>query len=304
MAGRCLASRVGFGPISRSTPCCTVAALLLAALVALAPAPSGARVPKGGAERILRDLKSKKARVRVRAAHAAGRHRVEGTAEGVREALEDPNATVRATACMALARLKDQSARPGIVKLLGSRHRRLRQTAEKALIALDKAAGRPRVFVALGAPGVPDGTPPELGPRLNEHLTTLIASTEGVLLSAGEEKVLKGRALKRHFARRKLMALRLSPAVHELRSEVQGDRLVVHAKVGLVAATLLEQAVRFMTDASAHVGDPLSVRSPEREASLQTDVLQAATRSALDEVLDEAKRVAVMSKRRRRRRRR
>lgn len=266
-----------------------VALLLLASLVLALPGPADARVPKGGAERILRDLKSKKARTRLRAAYAAGRHRVEGTAAGVREALQDPHPNVRATACAAVAQLKDQEARPGLVKLLRARSANERRAAEEALRALDRAAGSPHLLVAVGPTGLPPGAPAALGPWLSQTLATTLAASEGVLLSAGEEQVLKGRRLTAHLKRRGLSGLLVSPAVQDLSIVPDGERFVVHAKVGLVAATLVEQAVRVMTNAQAHVGAPLSLRTAERIDTLYRKVLQAAAGSALEGVLGEAR---------------
>ena len=236
---------------------------------------------------LLLALRSPDPRVRLNAATLAGKRRLAEARDPLREVLRNRHPSLQAAAAVALARIGDQASRAQIVPLLGLRTRYAARAGESALILLDRALGRPRVLVAMAEPSLPEGVPPELGERLLAAMQARLRAARGVVLSAGEEKALKGAALDRHLKKRRLRGVYLMPNLQSLDLKVEGEQTTVTARVSAVCSTLVRRKLEFVGTARASVRASSPQLSGQRGHRMSIQVVEGCARAAAEEILDQ-----------------
>lgn len=257
-----------------------LAALWLLAMPVLAPAASPQQVRK-----LVKALGSKSFKVRLQAAILIGKKKITRAAGALRRALGDEHDAVRAAAALSLGKLGDQQARPGVVRLLGEENSLLVRSAEKSLLLLDRARGEPAYLVALAKP-IAKGAPARLGARLDRLLRRQLARTGGLVLSAGEERVLSGRRLSEHLGRRRLTGMMLQPRIAEYSRREQEGNTVVEGKIDVLVYTLVRRRMEFSASGEANAWLEGTDLGADEVAELETAVLQSAATAAVEQVVE------------------
>lgn len=255
------------------------AALWLLAEPARCPAAGSRQVRK-----LVKALGSSSYKVRLQAAILIGKKKLIQAAGALHRALDDEHDVVRAAAALSLGKLGDQQARAGVVRLLGAENSLLVRSAEKSLLLLDRALGQPAYLVALQKPLV-KGAPLRLGARLAHLLREQLAKTGGLVLSAGEERVLAGKRLAEHLARRRLTGMMLQPRLAEYSRREQEGNTLVAGKVDVLVYTLVRRRMEFSASGEANAWLEGTGLSGDEVAELDTAVLQGATKAAVEQVV-------------------
>jgi len=239
---------------------------------------------------LLSGLQDSRPKVRLAAANAARTRRVVEAIPGLRPLLADAQPAVRAAAALALGELGDEASRPLLVALLGAPSRQLQSTGERALRLLDhQQQARPRFLVALDPPGLPPGVAREAGDRLLGSIRAWVARQPDLRLAAGEERLLRGAALKAHLARRGLQGVLLLPSLAQLEARPRPDAsgLALFGAVHVLGSPLLQKRIDLVTSAEASLDLTSPTLGEATRRRLETEVIDAAATSALETLFEQ-----------------
>lgn len=255
--------------------------LLVPAL--LCPAPGSAA---GKHARLIKALSDPSFKVRLQAAIVIGKRHITEAVPALRDRLADEHEAVQAAAMISLGRLGDQDARTQVVQLLAHRSKLVARASEKTLILLDKALPqRPAYLLAMARPKLPKGVPTSRALRLLRVFRDKIEATQGLVASAGEEKVLKGKELASHLRKRQVTGMLLQPRLSKLTAEDEGGRTVVYATVNVMLSTLVDKRLEFSAGGEANAWiEGSHIREDER-VELESEVIQASADASITQVL-------------------
>jgi hypothetical protein len=251
----------------------------------LLPVPPAAA--QGSVDRLVQGLSDPSFKVRLQAAIIIGKRKLTRAAPALRDALDDDHDAVRAAAAVSLGRMGDQEARVRVVRLLRHDNDLVARAAEKSLVLLDKAKNSgAKYLVAIDKPRAPKKVNRSHLGRVIKAIKGKIEKNPNVIVSAGEEKVLKGSRLKTHLKRRKLVGILVQPKLSRLRAKEKHGSTVVDGKVSVMVVTLVKKRMEFSAggEADAWVEDTKLTKSDQEE--LETAVIQACAEAAAEQVYD------------------
>jgi hypothetical protein len=242
---------------------------------------------QGSVDRLVQALEDPSFKVRLQAAIIIGKRKLTRAAPALRDALDDDHDAVRAAAAVSLGRMGDQEARTHVVRLLRHDNDLVIRAAEKSLVLLDKARNSGAKFlVAIDKPKAPkDVNRSHLG-RVIKALKDKIGKNPNVIVSAGEERVLKGSRLKTHLKKRKLVGILVQPKVAKLKAKEKHGSTVVDGKASVMVVTLVKKRMEFAAggEADAWIEDTNIAESDKEE--LETAVIQACAEAAAEQLYD------------------
>jgi hypothetical protein len=253
----------------------------------LLPAGAPPAAAQGSSARLIQALRDPSFKVRLQAAIIIGKRKLVHATPALRDALDDDHDAVRAAAAISLGKLGDQNARARVVRLLRHDNVLVARAAEKSLILLDQAKdGTAKYLVAIDKPKAPKQVNRSHLVRLTEVLKNKIAQNPQVIISAGEERVLKKSKLKTHLRKRKLTGILIQPKLSRLRAKEKHGNTVVDGKVSVMVVTLVKKRMEFSAagEADAWIEDANIAKSDQKE--LETAVIQACAEAAAEQVYD------------------
>jgi len=251
----------------------------------LLPAPPTAA--QGSVDRLVQGLEDPSFKVRLQAAILIGKRKLTRAAPALRDALDDEHDAVRAAAAVSLGKMGDQEARVRVVRLLRHDNDLVARAAEKSLALLDKAKGpKAKYLVAIDKPKAPKKVARSHLERVVNALKAKIEQHPNVIISAGEEKVLKGSRLNSHLKKRKLTGLLVQPKLARLQAKEKHGTTVVDGKVSVMVVTLVKKRMEFSAGGEADAWlEDTKIAASERE-ELESTVIQACAEAAAEQVYD------------------
>jgi len=249
--------------------------------------PACPATAQGSVDRLEQGLSDPSFKVRLQAAILIGKRKLTRSAPALRDALEDEHDAVRAAAAVSLGKLGDQEARVRVVRLLRHDSDLVVRAAEKSLALLDKAKNSgAKYLVAIDKPKAPRKTARSHLDRVVKAMQDKIGQNPNVIISAGEEKVLKRSRLKSHLKRRKLTGILVQPKLAKLSAKEKHGTTVVDAKVSVIVVTLVKKRMEFSAggEADAWIEDTNIAKSDQEE--LESTVIQACAEAAAEQVYD------------------
>ena len=225
-------------------------------------------------------------KIRLKAAITIGKQKIRSAGPALRKALNDENDTVKAAAALALGKIGDQLARKDLVGMLEKNSGLPFRAASKALGFLDRSGGaRPGFLVVIDDPLLPKGVPTSKGHRVARSLRRTLKAAGTVAFSEGEEKVLQGKKLAQHLKDRKLKGMIVRPKIARLSVKESAGSTTIICKVSVMLVALLNNRMEFAAagDAEAEVGE--TGLDPDTIDDVQTQVLDASSKAAAEEVL-------------------
>jgi hypothetical protein len=249
--------------------------------------PARQTAAQGSVDRLEQGLSDPSFKVRLQAAIIIGKRKITRAAPALREALDDNHDAVRAAAAVSLGKLGDQEARIRVVRLLRHDNDLVVRAAEKSLVLLDKAKGSgAKYLVAIDKPKAPKKVNRSHLGRVVKAMQTKIEQNPKVIISAGEEKVLKGSRLNSHLKRRKLTGILVQPKLAKLQAKEKHGTTVVDGKVSVMVVTLVKKRMEFSAggEADAWIEDTKIADSDREE--LESTVIQACAEAAAEQVYD------------------
>lgn len=247
-------------------------------------------MPAAGADsvdRLEQGLSDPSFKVRLQAAIIIGKRKLIRAAPALRDALEDDHDAVKAAAAVSLGKLGDQDARIRVVRLLRHDNDLVVRAAEKSLALLDKSkTPGAKYLVAIDKPKAPKTVNKSHLDRLTKALKDKIEKNPNVIISAGEEQVLKGPRLNTHLRKRKLTGILVQPKLAKLQAKEKHGNTVVDGKISVMVVTLVKKRMEFSAggEADAWVEDTNIAQSDREE--LETTVVQACAEAAAEQVYD------------------
>ena len=251
----------------------------------LLPTPPAAA--QGSVDRLVQGLEDPSFKVRLQAAIIIGKRKLTRAAPALRDALDDDHDAVRAAAAVSIGKLGDQDARARVVRLLRHDNDLVARAAEKSLVLLDKAKNSDaKYLVAIDKPRAPKKVNRSHLGRVIKAIKEKIEKNPMAIVSAGEEKVLKGSRLKTHLKKRKLFGILVQPKISKLNAKEKHGTTVVDGKVSVMVVTLVKKRMEFSAggEADAWIEDTNIAKSDQEE--LETAVIQACAEAAADQVYD------------------
>jgi hypothetical protein len=249
--------------------------------------PARQTAAQGSVDRLEQGLSDPSFKVRLQAAIIIGKRKITRAAPALREALDDNHDAGRAAAAVSLGKLGDQEARIRVVRLLRHDNDLVVRAAEKSLVLLDKAKGSgAKYLVAIDKPKAPKKVNRSHLGRVVKAMQTKIEQNPKVIISAGEEKVLKGSRLNSHLKRRKLTGILVQPKLAKLQAKEKHGTTVVDGKVSVMVVTLVKKRMEFSAggEADAWIEDTKIADSDREE--LESTVIQACAEAAAEQVYD------------------
>jgi hypothetical protein len=260
--------------------------LVAAVLVLSAMGPPRAFAGTGGTKKLIQALKNPSFKVRLQAAILIGKKKIGAAAEALRDTLDDEHDAVRAAAALSLGKLGDTDSRSRLVSLLVHPNKLVVRSVEKSLSMLDRIKGEPVFLVAIKQPVLPKGVARSRGARLLRVFKSKLEKTGGIILSAGEERVLSGEDLSAHMKKRKVTGIQLQPKVVKLEEKESEGSTTVVGKVSIMVVTLVRQRMEFSGGGEADAWIEDTGISDADRTDLQNTVLDAAADAAIQQVID------------------
>lgn len=237
------------------------------------------------ADKLATFLEDPSYKVRLKAAITIGKLKVTDAAPALRGALADDNDTVRAAAAYSLGQLGDQASRGALVALLPDPKPLIFKATTKALLLLDRAKGGGAKFlVVIDKPTLARGISPSRGKRLIRSFKRKIDRSPIVIMSAGEEDVIKDDRLERHLKGRKLTGIILRPKLSKLQTREGGGSTTFSCKVSVMVVALLNNRMEFAANGEADAEVEETGLDPDTQDDVQSQILDASAAAAAEEV--------------------
>ena len=263
-----------------------LAAILLLGVFSTEPVYS--RPPSRNAKRLIKALKDRSFKVRLQAAILIGKRKVRPAIPELRKILvsDREHEAVRAAAASSLGKLGDEESREQLVLLIAHRSRLLVRATEKALMSLDKQKGLPVYYVKVANPRLPKSVAASRGFRLTRIIKDKLRNTGGIVVGAGEDKILKGKEFEAHLKRRNLTGLELRPKLVTLSEDVGDDNTTVLGKVSIMVVTLIKKRMEFSSGGEANSWIESTNISDGERTDMENTVLDASANAAVMQVLE------------------